>query len=59
MRVYLLSDLRLPNFQPENVRLAVFLNAFMLSADTKQAIRDKLQTVRLTFSYSPFISLRC
>jgi hypothetical protein len=43
VRYHLLSDLLHPDFPADQVRLAVFANAFELSPRIRQAIRDKLQ----------------
>ena len=43
VRVYLLSDLLLPAFSTDEIRLAVMLNVFLPDQTTKAAVRDKLQ----------------
>ena len=44
VRVFLLSDLLRDDFPVADIRLAVFLNAFMLTNDLRQAVKAKLQT---------------
>jgi hypothetical protein len=56
VRVFLLSDLLHKDFPAHEVKLAVFLNAFMLSAELRQAIKSKLQQVggkTLAWLYAP------
>lgn len=43
VRVYLQSDLLHANFRFEELKVAVFLNAFMLGAELRQVIKTKLQ----------------
>lgn len=43
VRVFLLSDLLNPEFPAAEIKMAVFLNAFMLSLEMRTAIRSKLQ----------------
>ena len=44
VRVFLLSDLLREDFPVGDIRLAVFLNAFMLNGDLRHAVKAKLQT---------------
>ena len=44
VRVYLLSDLLRADFPAAEIRLAVMLNAFIVSPQLRTAIRTKLQT---------------
>jgi hypothetical protein len=44
VRVFLMSDLLHEDFPYGEVKLAVFLNAFMLAPELRQAIKTKLQT---------------
>lgn len=43
VRVFLLSDLLLPEFPSADIKMSIFLNAFMLSRELRTAIRSKLQ----------------
>jgi hypothetical protein len=42
VRVFLLSDLHLPNF-PKQFKLCIFLNAIAVGLGTRAVIREKLQ----------------
>jgi hypothetical protein len=56
VRVFLLSDLLHTDFPAHEVKLAVLLNAFTLSAKLRQAIKTKLQQVggkTLAWLYAP------
>jgi hypothetical protein len=44
VRVFLLSDLLHKDFPIADIRLAVFLNAFMLSDELRRAVKTKVQT---------------
>jgi hypothetical protein len=44
VRVFLLSDLLHKDFPIADIRLAVFLNAFMLTDELRQAVKTKVQT---------------
>ena len=43
VRVYLMSDLLHENFPASEIKLAIFLNAFMVGSDIRQAVKMKLQ----------------
>lgn len=44
VRVFLLSDLLRENFPADQIRLAVFLNAFMVNDELREAVKTKIQT---------------
>lgn len=54
-REYLLSDLLLGNIPLGNIKLAIFLNAFDVSTEIRQAIKTKLENSQrsLVFIYAP------
>lgn len=55
VRVYLLSDLGLPNFPTDQFRLCVFLNAIAVPPATRLLVREKLQREQksLVWVYAP------
>jgi hypothetical protein len=57
VRVYLMTDLLRSEFPVEHIRLAVMLNAFIVSPEVRAAVRTKLQTGGRTivWSYTPGI----
>ena len=57
VRVFLLSDLHLPNFPAHQFRMCVFLNAISVPAATRLVIREKLQrdSKSLVWMYAPGI----
>lgn len=55
VRQYLLSDLLLPNFPADKIKMAVFLNAFAVPTNIRQAIQSKLENGNrmLVYQYAP------
>jgi len=51
VRVFLLSDLLHERFPSHDIKLAIFLNAFMLAPELRQAIQTKLQVANKTLAW--------